>query len=43
MICMQPRPQSLSQCAFTPARNGYFLVSVTNDGPAAQTYRLLSN
>lgn len=42
-ICLHARPDRVAYCAFTPARNGYFTVTVTNPGPTALTYRLLSN
>jgi len=43
VICRQPKPDDLAYCAFTPGWNGYFTLTITNHGPAAQSYRLLSN
>ena len=42
-VCLQDSPGNLAYCAFTPARNGFFTVTVRNNGDTAQTYNLLSN
>ena len=43
VICRQPKPDDLAFCAFTPGWNGYFAITITNHGPTAQSYKLLSN
>ena len=42
-ICRETGPADLAYCGFTPAWNGFFTVTVTNRGEAANTYRLLTN
>lgn len=42
-LCQQPARSKPAYCAFIPARNDYFTVTVTNLGPAPVIYRLLTN
>lgn len=42
-ICAQPATIGPVLCRFTPARNGFFSVTVTNAGETANSYRLIGN
>lgn len=42
-VCALPPSPEPGLCAFTPARNGFFTVTIENTGAAENTYRLLSN
>lgn len=42
-VCAKPAGTAPSLCRFTPARNGFFVVTVQNTGTARNTYRLIGN
>ena len=42
-VCLDISPGDIAYCSFYPARNGSFLVSVTNTGGAPDRYFLLTN
>ena len=42
-LCTSPASLDPALCRLTPARNGFFILSVRNDGPAPTRYRLLGN
>lgn len=42
-ICADETPADRAHCSFTPARNDWFTVTVTNRADAANTYRLFTN
>jgi hypothetical protein len=42
-VCADLSPRAVKTCAFTPARNGFFAVTVTNRGTAVSSYRLIGN
>lgn len=42
-ICALPPSTGPSLCRFTPARNGFFSVTVTNSGQVWNSYRLIGN
>lgn len=43
VICTRPASTDPALCRFTPARNGFFSVRVTNAGPEWNSYRLVGN
>lgn len=43
LICALPASVEPSLCRFTPARNGFFTVTIRNEGTAENSYRLLAN
>lgn len=43
LICAQPSSVEPGLCRFTPARNGFFSVTIRNDGTSQNSYRLLAN
>ena len=42
-VCAHPASPDPALCRLTPARNGFFVVSVTNLGGAVNSYRLIGN
>lgn len=42
-VCREDSPRDRAFCAFTPARNGFFTVTVTNRAGEANRYRLVTN
>ncbi|WP_431298179.1 hypothetical protein [Tabrizicola sp. BL-A-41-H6] len=42
-VCANPAAPFPDPCAFTPSRNGFFTVAVTNQGTLTNSYQLLSN
>ena len=42
-VCSLPASPEPALCAFTPARNGFFTVTITNQGSGENSYRLLAN
>lgn len=42
-VCVLPPGVAPGLCAFTPARNGFFTVTIRNHGSLRNTYRLLAN
>jgi hypothetical protein len=42
-VCVLPPGHAASLCRFTPARNGFFVVTVQNSGAKANSYRLIGN
>jgi hypothetical protein len=40
-VCAVPAQADPALCRFTPARNGFFSVTVANDGSARNSYRLI--
>ena len=42
-VCAVPATTGPVLCGFTPARNGFFVVSVTNTGRTVNSYRLIGN
>lgn len=43
VICAHPPSLDPALCRFTPARNGFFAVEVTNAGPEWNSYQLVGN
>lgn len=43
VVCAVPATASPSLCRFSPARNGFFQVTIHNGGAARNSYRLLGN
>lgn len=43
VICTRPPAIDPALCRFTPARNGFFTVQVTNAGPEWNSYQLVGN
>jgi len=43
VICTHPPSLDPALCRFTPARNGFFTVEVTNAGPEGNSYQLVGN
>lgn len=43
VICAHPPSLDPALCRFTPARNGFFTVQVTNAGPEWNSYQLVGN
>ncbi|MFZ1468614.1 MAG: hypothetical protein WAT09_06500 [Paracoccaceae bacterium] len=42
-VCQKAGPATIGYCQFTPERNGYFIVQVTNPTATAIAYSLISN
>ena len=42
-VCQDVGPADTAYCSFYPAQNGSFLITVSNAGPAANGYLLLTN
>ncbi|MBA3908394.1 MAG: hypothetical protein C0524_00620 [Rhodobacter sp.] len=42
-LCTRPASSNPALCRVTPARNGFFILSITNAGPSAVSYRLIGN
>ena len=42
-VCLAAGPDDIAYCDFVPARNGTFMVTVTNLGEGENSYRLLRN
>lgn len=42
-VCAAPASPEPTLCQFTPARNGFFTVSIRNAGEGPNAYRLISN
>lgn len=43
LICALPASAEPGLCRFTPARNGFFTVTIRNEGLTENSYRLLAN
>ena len=43
LLCARPAGQAPVLCRLTPARNGFFILTVSNPGSAASGYRLIGN
>lgn len=43
LVCADLSSQPVKTCAFTPARNGFFTVTVTNRGAVVNSYRLVGS
>jgi hypothetical protein len=43
LICADLSTQRTKSCAFTPARNGFFTVTIANRGEVVASYRLIGN
>lgn len=43
VICTRPPAIDPALCRFTPARNGFFTVQITNAGPEWNSYELIGN
>lgn len=43
LVCALPPATAPALCRFTPARNGFFAVRVSNPGSARNSYRLVGN
>lgn len=42
-VCTQPPGLAPALCRFTPARNGFFVVTIQNTGAVENSYRLIGN
>lgn len=42
-VCAHPPGPDPTLCRLTPARNGFFMISVTNPGATVNSYRLIGN
>jgi hypothetical protein len=42
-LCQRAATSAPAYCGFTPTRNDYFTVTISNPGSAAQVYRLVTN
>ena len=42
-VCQDIGPSDTAYCSFFPAQNGTFLITVSNAGPASNSYLLLTN
>lgn len=42
-VCADLSPRAVKICAFTPARNGFFTVTIANRGKMVSSYRLIGN
>jgi hypothetical protein len=42
-VCAHPSTTEAVLCQLTPARNGFFIVSITNPGATVNSYRLIGN
>jgi hypothetical protein len=43
VVCAHPATTEPALCRFTPARNGFFIVRVTNEGASWNSYHLVGN
>ena len=43
VLCATPPSLAPALCRITPARNGFFILAIRNDGPAVNSYRLIGN